>query len=397
MADVAYAIVGGGVVGRAIALELAQKKPGEDVVVIERCPKDRVENQSTRNSGVIHAGIYYRKSQRPIKAELCVTGNRLLYEFCAAEGVAHARTGKLVVATSEQEEGYLHGIWETAKENLVPDTRMLTADEVRAKEPNIRATAALWCPTSGVIDSAGYLSALRRAGSSHNLFATEVIGIRPTGDGFEIDTRHGQTIETFTARVVINAAGSHADRIAKMANPNCDFELVPVRGEAAKFYNTSRPELRLGGHNIYPAPYGFYPGGKRADVSYHEFIRLLGTGEITETVGVHLTPTLDEEGNIAATTTIGPAIHAGIAKDDLASNLYPPAHYSDAISEFFPSIRESDVQLHQAGIQARMAGQLDWHIQNDVSHDGFVNVLGIDSPGMTGSLAIARYVVERLL
>ena len=202
--------------------------------------------------------------------------------------------------------------------------------------------------------------------------------------------------ERFTAQYVINAAGAQADDVAKMLDPDCAFRLVPSRGEAAKFYQSRRASLAMGGRNIYPVPAGFYPDGTRADVCFEEFQQLLKAGEITETVGVHLTPTLDGDGNIANTVTIGPAIHAGVVKDDLANGLYAPAHYLHRVSEYFPGLRESDIELHQAGIQARMTGQLDWYIQSDKQNPKFIHVLGIDSPGMTGSLAIGRYVAELL-
>jgi L-2-hydroxyglutarate oxidase LhgO len=394
MADVQYAIIGGGVIGRAIALALSSRDG--DIAVLERCPANRVENQSTRNSGVIHAGIYYRRAERPIKARLCVEGNARLYEFCQRHNVPHANTGKLVVATNSREEGYLQGILAIAEENAVPGVCLLSGEEARAMEPNIRATAALLAPTSGVIDSAAYLAALRRAGPAHSLFATEVTRIAASAESFTLETVCSGKTERFTARYVINAAGAQADEVAKMLNPDSTFALVPSRGEAAKFYQSRRPELAMGGRNIYPVPAGFYPDGTRANVPFAEFQRLLKAGAVTETVGVHLTPTLNDDGQIAATMTIGPAIHAGVIKDDLATGLYPPAHYLHSVSEYFPGLRESDIELHQAGIQARMAGQLDWYIQSDAQHERFIHVLGIDSPGMTGSLAIARYVAELL-
>ncbi len=396
MADVEYAIVGGGVIGRALALALTNRTTSGDVVVIERCAKDRVENQSTRNSGVIHAGIYYRRAERPIKARLCVEGNARLYEFCEEHGVAHAKTGKLVVATNAQEEDYLQGVLSIALQNEVPGVREIGADEAKEMEPNLRVTPAIYAPTSGVIDSAGYLAALRRAGTSHNLFATEVTSISWNGTDFEVATTSGGRVERFTAKYLLNAAGSHADRIATLLRPDCDFLLVPARGEAAKFYQSRRPELVLGGRNIYPAPSGYYADGRRANVSFAEFQRLLETGEVTETVGVHLTPTLSADGSLASTMTIGPAIRAGVAKDDLRHDLYPTNHFHRSVSDFFPGLREDDVELHQAGIQARMAGQLDWHIARDSAYSRCLHCVGIDSPGMTASLAIADYALDQL-
>ncbi len=391
MADVDYAIVGGGVIGRAMALELAKRKPGADVVVIERCPKDRIENQSTRNSGVIHAGIYYRASERPLKAELCVRGNAMLYEFCREHGVAHAQTGKLVVATTERQEEYVRGVLAIAEDNGVPGVRMLSGEEAMKLEPNLRVRSALYAPTSGVIDSAGYLQALTRTAPAHSLYATEVVGLQWTGCAFAIETQCQGKRETFLARYLVNAAGIHADEVARILNPESEFHLVPARGEAAKFYQSRRPELALGGHNIYPAPVGFYKDGSLADASFAEHQRLLEAGDVTETLGIHLTPTLNEDGSLAKTVTIGPAIQTGMGKEDVARSLYPPEHYWRSVSEFFPGLVPDDVELHQAGIQARMAGQLDWYIRPDAKHPQCLHMLGIDSPGMTASLAIAQH------
>ncbi len=396
MADVACAIIGGGVIGRSAALALGQGAFDGDVVVVESSPRDRVENQSTRNSGVIHAGIYYSQHSRPLKAKLCVEGNALLYEFCQELNVSHAKTGKLVVANGGREESYLRGILAVAIENQVRGVQLVGSDDVRAMEPNVRASAALYVPSSGIVDTAAYLTALRGVSAAHNLFATRVVAVRPKQDCFEVETLCNKKRESFTSKWVINAAGSHGDDVAWMVNPASRCALVPTRGESAKFYRSRRPGLALSGMSIYPVPAGFYPDGRRANVDYAEFQRLLTKGEITETVGVHLTPTLAASGELADTFTIGPAITTDIGKDDYAQGLRPLSHYHDCVSEFFPGLTIEDIELHQAGIQARMAGQLDWHIAADPQHPRFIHVLGIDSPGMTASLAIGRHVAELL-
>ncbi|HEY0253953.1 MAG TPA: FAD-dependent oxidoreductase, partial [Kofleriaceae bacterium] len=156
--------------------QLALRRKGHtSIAVIESCPKDAIENASTRNSGVIHAGIYYKRAQRPKKAELCVTGNRLLYEFCEEFSVPHARTGKLVVAATEREVDYLRDVLETANENGVPDVRMLDAEQHRAIEPRIAAVTSLHVPTSGVIDAYAYLKQLQACAGCHDLFSTRVV------------------------------------------------------------------------------------------------------------------------------------------------------------------------------------------------------------------------------
>ncbi len=394
MADVACAIIGGGVIGRSVAFALGQSDFDGDVVVIERCLRGRVENQSTRNSGVIHAGIYYSQHNRPLKAKLCTEGNAMLYEFCQAHNVPHAKTGKLVVANGAREESYLRGILAIAKENQVAGVRLIGSDEVRAMEPNLRASAALYVPTSGIVDAAAYLTALRGVAKAHNLFTTRAVAIHAKKDCFEVETLCNEKRQSFTASWVINAAGSYGDEVARMVNPASRYRLVPTRGESAKFYRSSRPQLALSGMSIYPVPAGFYPDGRRANVDYAEFQRLLAAGEITETVGVHLTPTFAASGELADTFTIGPANTTGIGKADYAQRLHPPSHYQGRVSEFFPGLTIEDIELHQAGIQARTAGQLDWLITADALHPRFINILGIDSPGMTASLAIGRHVAN---
>ncbi len=380
MSDIEYAIIGGGAIGRSIAYALSLQG-SDEVVVIERSPTDRIENQSTRNSGVIHAGIYYQQRLRPQKARLCVLGNELIYQFCRDFDVSHARTGKLVVATGPEEEGRLDELYETAMENKVPGVALLGAAEARAREPNVVATRALYAPSSGIIDAAGYLRALQRAGNSHNLFGTEVQSIAPCADGFRVKTRSKDGCEEFVARRVINAAGLYADEIARMMDPSSPYTITPVRGESAKFYTTRRRALEMQGMNIYPVPNRFLTMG----------------GESVETLGVHLTPTLGEDGEIAATVTIGPAIRSDTGKEDYATNLFAPDFYWQKVRAFFPSLRKDDIELHQSGIQARLSSHPDWIMEADRQEANFVNLIGIDSPGLSASLAIADYVVRALL
>ena len=365
--------------------------------MIERCPRDLVENQSTRNSGVIHAGIYYKRSVRPLKAQLCVAGNALLYEFCAEHDVPHARTGKLVVATSTLEEDYLRDVLTTAEDNGVPGVRWLDAEAQRRIEPRIASTASLHVPTSGVIDAAAYLQALRRVALAHDLFDTRVEGIRRVAAGFELHTRAGTRTESFVARTVINAAGLYADEIARMIDPDAPYRIMAVRGEAARFSTSRRPELALGQLNIYPAPRGFYTRtGQPADVPFAEYQALLARGEVTDTVGVHITPTLDEHGAIAPTMTVSPVLQTNIAKDDFRSTV-PVERYWERVKTFFPALRVDDLELHHTGIQARLPGATDWVIEPARGEPRFINLIAIDSPGLTASLAIADHVVGTLL
>ncbi|HLL23747.1 MAG TPA: FAD-dependent oxidoreductase [Kofleriaceae bacterium] len=390
--DVDIAVVGGGVVGRAIAYAL-RGRASLSVAVVERCPRDRIENQSTRNSGVIHAGIYYKRAVRPLKARLCVDGNRMLYAFCAEHGVPHKQTGKLVVATDAREEEYLLDVLDTARENGVPDVRLIDGEEQRRLEPRIRSTRALYVPTSGVIDAGAFLAKLRQVSGSHDLFDTRVVAIRRVRDGFELTT----TTETFVAGAVVNAAGLYADEIARMIDPESPYRIMAVRGEAARFSTAARDELALQGFNIYPTPHGFWRDtGRPALVGFAEFQQLLAQGLVTDTVGVHVTPTLEEDGQLATTMTLSPALVTGIAKDDFRSTI-PLEEYRARVAGYLPGLRLEDLELHQTGIQGRLPGAQDWVIAPARDEPRFMNLVAIDSPGLTASLAIGEHVAEQLL
>ncbi len=374
-------IIGAGVVGAAVARELS--RAGEEVVVLEKNPGvTRGENQSSRNSGVIHAGLYYDAETRPLKAELCVRGNELLYGFCENHSVPAKKTGKLVVAVEESERPVLKKYLERARRNGVPAS-MVTASEIREMEPGVRATAGLLLPTSGVVDAAALVHVLYARASAHGaqfVTETEVIGIHPDGDGFEVRVRYRDGAEEgFPAERLINCAGLYSDDVARMVDPSSPFRVDPVRGEAMKFYQTKRPELRLRGMNVYPTP------------------RQVKTDRgVYFTVGVHLTPTL--EANPAGEVAIGPMVTVGPlnrqagGKEDYGGQYRPRGEFFKQAAPFFPGLLEEDLEPHQAGVQARLEGCRDWVIEFNKKAPRCLDLLGIDSPGLTGALAIARYV-----
>ena len=379
MSDIECVIIGGGVIGRSIAYTLSLRGHSE-IAVLEKSPQGGIENQSTRNSGVIHAGIYYQTSKRPRKASLCVEGSELLYAFCHEHQVPHARTGKLIVATSPEQEAGIDRLYRCGRNNQVPGLAIIGPEEVSALEPNVVATRALYVPGSGIIDAAAYLRALQEACTAHSLFGTEVSSIEKSGPGFRIHTICQGKRDSFVAMRVINAAGLYADEIARMINPHSPHTITPVRGETAKFYTTHRDELTMRGMHVYPLP-------RRMRTS---------SAKEMETLGVHLTPTLDAHGDTSTTVTIGPAITIPIDKEDYGGDLHPLQYYWQQVRTFFPSLRVLDIELHQSGIQARVAASPDWVMEADANEPDFINLIGIDSPGLTASLAIARYVVDTL-
>jgi len=382
--DISIAIIGGGVVGCAVASELSTRTG--DIFLFEKNPGiTRGENQSSRNSGVVHSGIYYDRETRPLKAALCVEGNRLLYEFSRRHRVPALETGKLIVATTDEEDQVLDLYLNRARKNDVPGVEKIPGKAVRDMEPNVKARSALRVPSAGIVDPASLvyrLHALAHAAGVHFIVETAVTGLKGSSEFTELtfQYRNGLT-DSIKAKVVINAAGADADRIALFLNPNTPYTLDPVRGDSYKFYSTRRPDLELKGRNIYPTP--------TVVVTPH------GTHF---TVGIHLTPTFEDlsyPSRPGKTVTVGPKLVA--VKDRNAwmdDHPTPPGIFAESLKAFFPGIKKEDLIWHQAGLQGRLKDHPDFVIEQDPQYLLCINLLGIDSPGLTASLAIARRVAK---
>jgi len=392
-------IIGGGVIGTDIARELSEVIDG--LFLLEQNPNLHSDNQSSHSSGVVHAGIYYPKSVSPLKARLCVQGNELLYSYAASRGVPIKKVGKLVVFTDSIEEEYADDVLRIGRENGVPGIEKITIEQARKMEPNIGGMGAIYVPTSGIVDAVALTYALAHDAERNGVTivpGNKVIGIVPkhsgSESGFEItcETRDGQT-NHFEAGIVVNAAGLYADEIARMFNPKSPYKIIPTRGESAKFYDTRRAEIVINGMNIYPAPYVYDAiSGERMRVSLADARNLVAIGLAYSTVGVHLTPTFDERGEISNVVTIGPAKTVGVEKGDYASNLRGPEYYHRSVRNIFPGLREDDIELHQAGIMAVLKGHSDWVIERDPRFRNLINLIGLDTPALTASLAIGKYV-----
>jgi L-2-hydroxyglutarate oxidase LhgO len=374
-------VVGAGVIGTAVAHLLARQ--GREVFVIEKNPGvTQGENQSSRNSGVIHAGLYYDKDTRPLKARLCAEGNKLLYEFCERYDLPHLACGKLVVATKEEDLPAMEIYKERALGNGVPCEK-ISGEAAREREPLVNALAALWLPSSGIIDPTAYLHqlyALASADGAQFLTQTEVTRAKPGPEGIEITLKYRDgAMDSFLTKRLINCAGLYSDDLARLVNPDSAYSIDPMRGEAACFYRSKRPELAMGDLNIYPTPYQLHmPGG-----TYW-------------TVGVHLTPTLEPlpggGAQPGSTITVGPLNRTAKDKEDYGGDYRPMEDFHKQVADFFPGLKPDDLQPYQAGIQARLSGHQDWVLEFDAKHPACLNLLGFDSPGLTGSLAIAREV-----
>lgn len=381
--EISIAIVGGGVVGCAIAWELS--KGYDNVFLFEKNPGiTRGENQSSRNSGVIHSGLYYDQETRPLKAALCVEGNRLLYDFCSRYKVPALQTGKIIVARNEEEDEIIELYLRRARQNRVPGAKRISGEQVRELEPNVRAQSALLVPSAGIVDPTTLvyrLHTLASQGGVHFITGTEITGTEKNGGFNRLNIRYsdGRT-DWIKARIMINAAGTDADLLAKGFDPRSSYELDPIIGESYKFYGHKRPELGLQGMNVYPMPQSVItPDGRHF------------------TVGIHLTPTFGELSfppALGSTVTVGPKLVPVRDRNAVQGPFVDAKIFSEKVRPFFPGITQKDLIWHQAALQARLKGHPDFVIRPVSEFPNFINLLGIDSPGLTASLAIARRVKE---
>ena len=378
MEKIGITIVGGGVVGCAIAARLAGKF--SDFFLFEKNPF-LGDEQSGRNSGVIHAGIYYK--EEPLKQKLCVRGNRLLYEFCEKFNVPAVNTGKFIVGVDEEDDAAIDDYLKNTKKNGVPAEKV-GQGFVQKKEPNIRCFSALWSPTTGIVDAAGLVKKLSKIAEENGveiMTQTKVVNVEYSSDFLVTVKYKSGEEETFKTEILINAAGLESDEIAKMVNPENEYEIVPVRGEYFNF-NSNRADIKLNGTNIYPVQKRYLVAGK-------EF----------KAIGIHLTPTFAVIGGTAKISSkmlVGPTSNPVSNKNDLSENRDDVKKFIEGVKDFFPSLKSDDLRMDYAGNRAKLKDGNDFIIEKDKKHTNAVNLVGIDSPGLTSSLAIAEHV-ENLL
>jgi L-2-hydroxyglutarate oxidase LhgO len=358
-------IIGGGVVGLATAAELAGKYPGRAVALLERNAKCGQET-SSRSSEVIHAGIYYARGS--LRAQLCVAGKRLLYDFCRSRGVPHRRIGKLIVATGAAEEATLQELLARGRANGVADLELLGRRQVQALEPHIAALSALWSPSTGIIDSHALAVRLEIAAAQQGAAIAcrhEVLGCAKTSGGYELLFQGPDGARSsLSAAWVINAAGLGSGAIAACAGIDAG-PLYLCKGEYFRIPDAQGQRIH---HLVYPPPYK----------------DLLG-------LGIHVTKALD------GTTRLGPnAFYVDRLDYDV-----DPAHgreFFDGVKDYLPFLSCADLQPDTAGIRPKLqapgAPARDFYIRHEADRGlpGFVNLLGIESPGLTSCLAIAKMV-----
>ena len=363
MDSVECVVVGAGVIGLALARHLAIA--GREVLVLERHASFGTET-SSRNSEVIHAGLHY--PQGSLKARTCVQGRELLYAYCERNGIRYSRCGKLIVATNEAQLLDLARIREAGRLNGVDDLVELSRDDACALEPELACAGALLSPSTGIIDShALMLSLLGEAESAGAVFVfrSPVRAMRVVREGIELDCGDAAT-ETIRARWVVNAAGLGAVELAtRMAG-------FP-QGEVPRAYLAKGSYFTLAGRApfsrlVYPVP---EPGG----------------------LGVHLT--LD----LAGQARFGPDVE-WVNSVDYAVDARRSERFYAAIRHYWPALRDGALLPAYSGMRPKISGSgepaVDFRIDGPAKHGvpGMVNLFGIESPGLTAALAIARQVAE---
>lgn len=365
MTDIDAIIIGAGVIGLAAARELSMR--GLSVIILES-EKEFGSATSSRNSEVIHAGLYYPSGS--LKARLCVEGKKQLYAFCQSHGVAHRRCGKLIVASEEAETALLAALKDKGEANGCEDLKLIDGHEALSLEPALACRAALFSPSTGIIDSHGYMLALLGEAEDHGAalaLNAPFERAEPIGEGFRVHVG-GRDPTSLTCRLLVNSAGLVAPMVAKeIAGLPAHAIPQPRFAKGSYFSLTGKsPFSRL----IYPAPH-------------------------THGLGVHLT--LD----LAGQARFGPDVE-WVESIDYAVNPRRMEGFGEAIRCYWPGLPEDALIPAYSGIRPKISGPdepaMDFRIDGPETHGlaGLVNLFGIESPGLTASLAIAAEVAARL-
>lgn len=367
--DFKICVIGAGVVGLAIARELSKKHTG--IVVIEKNLRFG-EETSSRNSEVIHSGIYYPAGS--LKARLCLNGNQMLYEYCAQNHIPLNKCGKLIVTTHPDQLPQLNKLHAQGIANGVKEIQKLTKEEINALEPDIYAENALFIPSTGIIDSHRLMKQLYSDGLTNGVdfvFQSRISDIRKMDKGYGMNVEDGTGAkDQFTSSWVINCAGLDSEKIARMAGIEVGAnKLYFCKGEYFKLTGLGKIKLR---HLVYPVPDPKLAG-----------------------LGIHTTLSLD------GSMKLGPnVIYLDENIYDYSVDQSHKKLFFDAASKYLPFLEEHHLEPEMAGIRPKLQAKgedfRDFVIQDETSRgfSRFINLTGIESPGLTSCLSIAKYVGE---
>jgi len=368
MDRVDVAVIGAGVVGLSVSAHTA--RPGRSVLLVERHEGFGRES-SSRNSEVIHASIYYPPDS--LKGRLCLEGNERMYALCREHGIPCANTGKLVVAWTPELEARLPALLAIARGNRAAGVRLVGREEIRRLEPKVEALSALWCPSSGVVDSHAlmrHFQAVARSRGAQEAYGVEVVGLEPGPGGWTVRVREADgDAFSFSARAVVNCAGLGSGAVAALAGIDPAAAGYRIHYRKGMYYRVVRGTERLPSRLVYPVP--------------------------TEdaTVGIHTCP------DLAGGVRLGP-------HDSWSETLdytVPPDLgdlFFDSVRGFLPGLRRDDLAPDMAGFQAKRYGpgepSRDFVIRHEADRGlpGLVNLIGIESPGLTASPAIGPMVAK---
>jgi L-2-hydroxyglutarate oxidase LhgO len=360
-------IIGAGAIGLAISYLLSDLQ--REITVIEKNSSFGQET-SSRNSEVIHAGLYYPADS--LKAKTCIRGRGLLYDFCERRGIAYKKSGKLIVAPRKQDIKKLDAIERNARNCKVKDLKFLTKKEIRKLEPNVKAESAIFSPESGIFDTHAFMQALFALAKEKNVdfaFSIEAKAIEKKKSSYKITVQEpkGEGF-SFETNIVINCAGLEADKVAEFAGIDPEgarYKIHYCRGEYFRIRNPGKFSIT---HLVYPPP-----------------------GDID--LGIHVTP------DLAGGLRLGPDARY-VSSVDYTLHEEEKGVFLKSVREFLPILEPDDIIPDTVGVRPKLQkegeGFRDFVIreEKDKHLPNFINLIGIESPGLTSSLAIAEIVKD---
>ena len=372
--DFDYCVIGAGVVGLAVAAELSSQG---SLIVLEKCEKFG-QGTSSRNSEVVHAGLYYPPGS--LKARLCIQGRAIIEELAARKKFGYSRIGKYIVATDERERGLLAQLKANAEASGVKDLRWAEANELHSQEPDVRAIAALNSPNTGIVDSHAMMNHFRTVALGEGAdfaYDAEVESIdkipsssSARNSGYEIRIYDGTE---FSARCVVNCAGLYADRVAAMSGMDVRSPKLELQWSRGVYYGLESADLHVS-HLVYPVP-----DRERASLGVHVCVDLSG--------GIRFGPTAEP---------------LAVRVEDYTPPTGDISRVAEGLSRYVPKVRAEHLYPVMVGIRPKLSepGEpvRDFYIQEESARGlpGLVNLIGIESPGLTAAPAIATHV-KRLL